>query len=75
MKQIDTFKMPFSTKYFKANQKVWVLQLSGGGSARVAGKYQGKGRYIRVWVLISNPAPVIKSIEISDEFHKKLKRY
>lgn len=69
------FKMPFFTKHFNKNQKVWIVYLSGAMSAEVVGKYRGKGRYIKAWVSWdrkNRECPNVKEVTITKMFSKKI---
>ena len=46
----SSFKMPFSTKHFNKNQRVWIKSTTGAMAAEVVGKFRGKGRYVTAWV-------------------------
>lgn len=75
MKSIYMFKMPFQTKLFNKNQKVWIRKLSGNLSAEVKGKFRGKGRYIIVWVKWKEEVSFeIKEIKVEDAFYEILMR-
>lgn len=50
MVTVRSFKMPFQTNHFNANQRVWVIFLSGAEAALVTGKHRGKHRYVKAWV-------------------------
>ena len=65
------FKMPFKTKAFNENQKVFITNMSGACAAEVVGKYRGKHRYIKQWVSWDKKwkdAPDIKKIYINSDF-------
>ena len=48
--KVQFFKMPFNTKMFRYNQKVYIVYSHGAPGYCVIGKYQGKGRYIKTFV-------------------------
>lgn len=73
MKKAMMFKMPKATRHFNANQRVWVVSLSGAQAAKVAGKFRGSGRYIEAWVKwdkAHDMPPDIKEIEVEDSFYE-----
>ena len=75
MQKVKMFKMPFETKHFNKNQKVWIVSLSGAMSALVRGKFRGKYKYISAWVSWSTKQkqnPEIKEIIVSNNFAKRL---
>jgi hypothetical protein len=43
-------KLPFKTKKFNKNQKVWVVSTSGAQAFKVCGRFRGKWRYVTAWV-------------------------
>lgn len=43
MKTVMICKMPFETKHFNSNQKVWLVATSGQMKAQVCGKHNGSG--------------------------------
>ena len=70
------FKMPFETKHFNKNQKVWVRRGTGSLAAEVRGKFRGKGRYVTAWVdwdRKAREAPTIQEIEVAEEFYNKIR--
>jgi len=76
MKKSSYFKMPFATKHFNKNQKVWIQSLSGACAARVWGKFRGNHRYVSAWVnwwTDCRENPVIKEIEVPKEFYDRIK--
>ncbi len=73
MKSVKMFKMPFDTKHFNTNQKVWIATLSGNQSAKVVGKFRGKGRYVTAWVSWRGKVlPEIKELEVNCTFASRL---
>lgn len=68
------FKMPFETKHFNKNQKVWVQMTTGAMAAKVAGRFRGKGKYVSAWVNWDKtdrkkyPLPEFKKIEMEADF-------
>jgi hypothetical protein len=53
--QIETvnvacIKLPFQTKHFNQNQKVWVRATTGAEAALVTAKRRGRGRWISAWI-------------------------
>ena len=70
------FKMPFFTKHFNFNQKVWVRRGTGALAAEVRGRFRGRGKYITAWIdwdRKSRIAPSIKEVQVSDEFYNKIR--
>jgi hypothetical protein len=66
------FKMPFETKHFNKNQKVWVQRMTGNQAALVEGRFRGKNRYVSAWVNWgSKNNPNIKTFEVSVEFARR----
>jgi len=67
-------KMPFKTKHFNKNQKVWVISHTGAMAANVCGKFRGKGRYVSAWVNWDRgdrekyPFPKFIDFDVSDSF-------
>ena len=43
-------KMPFQTRHFNINQKVWVQYLTGDQAAKVVGRFRGNKRYTSAWI-------------------------
>jgi len=69
MKTLKMLKMPFRTKHFNINQKVWVRRLSGTMAAEVKGRFRGKGRYVIARVKWEDKeVPEIKQIGVTDSF-------
>ena len=69
------FKMPFTTRHFNKNQKVWVEFTTGAEAACVIGKFRGKGRYVRAWVnwrSKGKAAPDFKEIEVEESFARRI---
>ena len=69
--QVISFKMPFPTKHFNKNQRVWVKFSTGAMAAEVTGKFRGKGRYVTAWVRwdsISKANPVFDRFNVDDRF-------
>lgn len=50
MRNVMYFKMPFVTKHFNKNQKVFIQILTGAMAAKVIGKFRGKFSYRSSWV-------------------------
>jgi len=78
MPQISMFKMPFDTKHFNMNQKVWVQSSTGAQAAGVYGKFRGKGRYVYAWVNWGGKnkiPPTFQDIEVTDSFKKQVMGY
>ena len=73
------FKMPFQTKHFNKNQKVWIQMKTGAMAAKVAGRFRGKGRYISAWVSWDHknrekyPFPKFQIFDVDDNFAKRCK--
>lgn len=64
-------KMPFQTRLYNANQKVWLLFQAGSDACRVVGKYRGSGRYVQGWVnwrSRDRSAPSFQLIDVPQEF-------
>lgn len=71
MALVKSFKMPFETNHFNANQRVWILFTTGANAAYVTGKYRGKNRYVKAWVKWDSKdkvPPVIEKFEVDDDF-------
>lgn len=77
MPTVIFFKMPFNTKHFNKNQKVWVQMTTGAMAASVAGKFRGRYRYVSAWVNWDKkdrqkyPIPEFKKIDMEDGFIKR----
>lgn len=77
MEKILMFNMPFETKHFNKNQKVWVQETTGAMAAKVVGKFMGKGKYVSAWVNWNRcdrkkyPIPEFKEFDVDDSFAKK----
>lgn len=76
---VKYFKMPFDTKIFRKNQKVWVIFIVGSYAVYVCGKYRGRGRYVRGWVNYSSKTKLKimeqtewKCIEVEKDFAEKI---
>ena len=68
-------KMPFSTRLYNANQKVWLLFQTGSDACRVVGKYRGSCRYVQGWVNWrghDRSAPAFQLIDVPQEFADRL---
>lgn len=77
MKTILMFRMPFSTKLFNLNQKIWIRRGTGALAAEVRGRFRGRGKYITAWVnwnTKSKAAPTIKKIEVVEKFYNKIRQ-
>jgi len=75
MIKVSMFKMPFKTRHFNKNQKVWIRYRTGAAAAECVGKFRGKYRYVRAWVNWSHgnrPIPEFREIEVPEEFAKRL---
>ena len=74
---VEMFKMPFETKHFNKNQKVFIQYGTGDMAAKVVGKFRGKHRYISAWVKWDRAIkekelmPKIKQIDINYDFAKR----
>ena len=71
------FKMPWKTKHFNKNQKVWVSETTGNMASKVVGKFRGSGRYVTVWVSWENrqSLPIFKGIPVALSFCSRHKLY
>lgn len=68
-------KMPFPTRLYNANQKVWLLFQTGSKACKVVGKYRGSGRYVEGWVnwrSHDRSMPVFRLINVQQEFADRL---
>lgn len=78
VKTLRTFKLPFKTRLFNENQKVWIVFGHGQMGYCVIGKHRGKGRYIQAFVNFDSKAkevfypPKITEVEVNDEFLGRL---
>tara|TARA_B110000014_G_C19725431_1_gene378981 strand:- start:44 stop:331 length:288 start_codon:yes stop_codon:yes gene_type:complete len=64
---VKVAKMTHKTNAFNDNQKVWLQYMSGAQSARVTGKWRGKGRYVSSWIKWDSKnkkAPKFKEIKV-----------
>lgn len=64
-------RLPFRTRLFNANQKVWLLFQTGSRACCVVGKHRGCGRYVRGWVNWRSHdriEPVFQMIEVPQGF-------
>lgn len=64
-------RLPFRTRLYNANQKVWLLFQTGSRACCVVGKYRGSGRYVRGWVnwrRHDRIEPVFQVIEVPQGF-------
>lgn len=74
---IYMFKMPFKTKHFNKNQKVWVQMTTGAMAARVTGKFRGSGKYVSAWVNWDRgdrqkyPMPEFKAFTVDNDFAER----
>jgi hypothetical protein len=71
MAVVQMFKMPFATAHFNANQRVWIVQITGALAALCVGRFRGKGRYVEAWVRWDSKAkqaPEFQTFEVSDTF-------
>ena len=76
MATVKTFKMPFATTHFNANQRVWVVYMTGDLAAYCVGKFRGKGRYVKAWVKWASQAkahtpPQMKDIDVLNAFAER----
>lgn len=65
------FKMPFETKHFNKNQKVWVQITTGNMAAKVIGRFRGKHGYVCAWVSWdrkNRESPDFKKIKVDRRF-------
>lgn len=70
---VDTFKIDKDNKVFKKGQRVWVQKRTGNLSARVIGKYKGRGRYVSCWVSYDEKeVPYYQTFEVEDNFADRL---
>lgn len=72
---VRSFKMPFKSRLFNKNQRVWVIFGTGDDAAFCYGRHRGRGRYIRAWVkwdTASRPAPVIQEFDVDDVFARRI---
>lgn len=66
---VKTFKMPFQTRHFNENQRVWVRNLTGDMAAECVGRFRGRHRYVSAWVRWGNKVkPIIKEMEVDQQF-------
>lgn len=71
LRPVRVAKMPFRTKHFNENQKVWLQEMTGALAAKVVGRYRGSGRYISAWIKFDKPdkpAPKWKVVAVNDAF-------
>jgi len=63
-------KLPFETKKFNKNQKVWVVVTSGAQAFKVRGRFRGNGRYVTAWInwRANKKAPVFKKFNVDKQF-------
>lgn len=74
--RILMFKMPYKTKNFNFNQKVYIRKISGQCSAEVAGRRRGKYNYISCWIRFNKKGaeyPRLIEITVPLSFAEKLK--
>jgi len=74
-KTVETFKMPFKTKFFNKGQKVFVLIKTGNLAIKVRGRFRGKYKRINAWFKYrENDACLfdVKEIEISEKDYKSI---
>ena len=75
MTDVKSFKMPFSTKHFNENQRVWIAVMTGAQAALCYGKFRGSNRYVHAWVTWNGngkPLPVIDEFEVDDAFARRV---
>jgi len=76
---VEMFKMPFETKHFNKNQRVFIQYGTGAMAAKVVGKFRGKHRYVSAWVRWEKAEkekelmPEFKQIDVSSDFAKRHK--
>lgn len=69
-------KAPKTSKHFNANQRLWIIRLTGSQAAEVKGKYKGKGRYIQGWIKWDKPGdtcPKIIEVSVTKSFYEKIR--
>lgn len=67
-------KLPFKTPKFNQNQKIWRIFGTGSLSFYVAGRYRGRGRWIKTWINFnekSKPLPDWKSMDVDKAFTER----
>jgi len=72
-----TFKMPFGTRHFNYNQRVWIVYESGALASYCFGRLRGKGRWVRAWVrydIKRRAVPDIRDCDVTEEFSKGIHR-
>lgn len=68
-------RMPFKTKFFNKNQKVWAIKLTGAQAFYCAGKFRGKWKYVKAWISWSKKhreCPEWKVIDVDAGFAARL---
>lgn len=67
-------RLPFQTRLFNANQKVWVQFETGHQAFAVTGRHRGSGRWIRSWVkwgTAGRQCPDWRIIQVSAQFAER----
>jgi hypothetical protein len=65
-------KMPFATRHFNANQRVWVLVIRYR-AVYCIGKFRGSGRYVKAWVHWKGNIPLpLNDIVVTRAFAERL---
>lgn len=68
--KVTYFKIPWKTKLFNKNQKVFVVYMSGNQACKISGKFRGKGRRILCWFKWNDKSMHLvhfKEIEMSEK--------
>jgi hypothetical protein len=69
MANVRSFKMTHTSKKFNANQRVFIIYMTGAQAAYCYGRFRGRFRYIKAWVrwdTPSRPFPNIQEFEVED---------
>lgn len=70
--EVRSFKMPFRSKKFNLNQKVFVVYSTGAEAALCYGQFRGRGRWISAWVnwcSKDRPTPAWIKYDVDDNCH------
>lgn len=73
--KIRMLKLPFETKHFRKNQKLFVVYMSGNLACLCCGKYKGHGKRIRAWISWESKqrqAPMFFEAEINEQFYNQI---
>lgn len=73
--KVTYFKMPWKTKFFNKNQKVFVVLMTGNQACQVSGKFRGKGRRIWAWFKWNDKCMHLlhfKEMEMSETDYKNI---